>query len=201
MFTGIIEATGTIERVERTAANTHLVISGATLGMGDVAVGDSIAVDGVCLTVVAKDGASFHADVSGETLACTAGFEPGSEVNLEKSLRFGDRVGGHMMSGHVDGAARVVAMENLGASWRLELAAPIELGRYIARKGSVAVNGVSLTVNRVENSRDSSRFEINLIPHTYSATALRNLNTGCVVNLEVDLMARYIERMLSPATE
>ena len=201
MFTGIIEAIGKIERVERTAANTRLAISGAALGLADVAVGDSIAVDGVCLTVVAKDGASFSADVSGETLACTAGFEPGCEVNLEKSLRFGDRVGGHLVSGHVDGVARVAAMENLGASWRLEIEAPIELGRYIARKGSIAVNGVSLTVNRVENRQTASMFEINLIPHTHSATALRNLKSGCAVNLEVDLMARYIERMLSSATE
>jgi len=193
MFTGIIEATGMIETAEQTEANLRLGISSNQMGMGDVGIGDSIAVNGVCLTVVEKRTDGFFADVSQETLDCTTGLSKSAPVNLEKSLRFGDRVGGHLVSGHVDGVGTVTALQDLDASWRLEIEAPADLARYIARKGSIAVNGVSLTVNRVENSR----FEVNLIPHTWAVTTLHELKTGSRVNLEIDLFARYIERMLS----
>ncbi len=201
MFTGIIETTGRISSAEQSAANTTLVIAAPDLGMDDVAIGDSIAVNGVCLTVTKKDGAGFCVDVSPETLACTVGFTRNQEVNLEKSLRFGDRLGGHLVSGHVDGVGLVTIKEDLGASWRLVIETPDSLGRYIARKGSITINGVSLTVNQVENSSNSAKqrvcvFEVNIIPHTLALTTLRNLKTGAKVNLEVDLMARYIERML-----
>ena len=164
--------------------------------MDDVKLGDSIAVNGVCLTVVDMGARGFAADVSQETLNCTTGLALGASVNLEKSLRFGDRVGGHLVSGHVDGVGKVTALENLGAHWRVEIAAPQALARYIARKGSIAVNGVSLTVNRVDNDR----FEVNLIPHTWSVTTLELLQVGSEVNLEIDTLARYVERMLSEQT-
>jgi riboflavin synthase len=197
MFTGIIEATGVIEKAEQMPANLRLTITSEHLGMGDVMIGDSIAVNGVCLTVVDKLQNGFYADVSQETLDCTTGLVVGAPVNLEKSLRFGDRVGGHLVSGHVDGVGKVTALEHLGEgasiSRRLQIEAPQELARYIARKGSIAVNGVSLTVNRVDNTA----FEINLIPHTWAVTTLEGLKPGSAVNLEIDLFARYIERMLS----
>lgn len=193
MFTGIIEATGVIESAEQRAENLRLTITSRIFAMDDVKLGDSIAVNGVCLTVVATDEHGFSADVSQETLDCTTGLKLGASVNLEKSLRFGDRVGGHLVSGHVDGVGKVTALENLGAHWRVEFEAPAELSRYIARKGSIAVNGVSLTVNRVDNRR----FEVNLIPHTWSVTTLELLQVGSEVNLEIDTLARYVERMLS----
>lgn len=196
MFAGIIEAKGRIDAAEKTAGNTRLAIFAGQLGMGDVGIGDSIAVNGVCLTVVEKTAESFSVDVSQETLDCTTGFERGGEVNLEKSLRFGDRVDGHLVSGHVDGVGRVSAMDDLGANWRLKILAPGELGRYIARKGSIAINGVSLTVNRVEHGAPGCVFEVNIIPHTHSVTTFENFKCGMKVNLEVDLIARYIERML-----
>jgi riboflavin synthase len=200
MFAGIIEAKGRIDAAEKTAGNTRLAISAAQLGMVDVGIGDSIAVNGVCLTVVEKTAETFSVDVSQATLDCTIGFERGGAVNLEKSLRFGDRVDGHLVSGHVDGVGRVSAMEDLGASWRLKILAPGELGRYIARKGSIAINGVSLTVNRVEDGEPGCVFEVNIIPHTHSVTTLGHLKSGMKVNLEVDLMARYIERMLGQSS-
>lgn len=193
MFTGIIEATGVIEAAEQRAENLRLTVTSRIFAVDDVKLGDSIAVNGVCLTVVALDENGFAADVSQETLNCTTGLKLGSAVNLEKSLRFGDRVGGHLVSGHVDGVGRVTALEDLGAHWRVEFEAPAELARYIARKGSIAVNGVSLTVNRVDNNR----FEVNLIPHTWSVTTLELLQVGSEVNLEIDTLARYVERMLS----
>jgi riboflavin synthase len=195
MFTGIIEATGVIESALERAENLRLNITSRVFAMDDVKLGDSIAVNGVCLTVVAMSESGFAADVSQETLNCTTGLALGASVNLEKSLRFGDRVGGHLVSGHVDGVGRVTALENLGAHWRVEFEAPPELARYIARKGSIAVNGVSLTVNRVDNQC----FEVNLIPHTWSVTTLRLLQVGSRVNLEIDTLARYVERMLSEA--
>ena len=199
MFTGIVATTGMIERAVRSAGNMRLTIGAAQLGMDDVAIGDSIAVDGVCLTVVEKDAAGFCADVSQETLDCSHGFTEGAEVNLEKSLRFGDRVGGHLVSGHVDGVGSVGVVQDLGASWRFSIEAPALLARYIARKGSITVNGVSLTVNQVDNSSSGCDVEINVIPHTLAVTTLHNLTSGSKVNLEVDLMARYIERMLPSA--
>ena len=191
MFSGIVAAVGRITKVERRPNGVRLAVSAARLGMDDVAVGDSIAVNGVCLTVVVKSPASFEVDVSGETLSCTVGLDAPGEVNLEKALRLSDRLGGHLVSGHVDGVGEVVGMQPLGDNTSLAVRAPAELARYIARKGSVAVQGVSLTVNQVSGAD----FEMNLIPHTLSATTLRHLKAGSKVNLEVDLIARYVERL------
>ncbi|MCC6474952.1 MAG: riboflavin synthase [Burkholderiales bacterium] len=193
MFSGIVAAVGRIHKVEQRPGGVRIGVSAARLGLEDVAIGDSIAVNGACLTVVRLAPASFEADVSAETLGCTAGLDAPGEVNLEKSLRLADRLGGHLVSGHVDGVAEVLAVEPAGDSVRMAFRAPRGLARYIARKGSVAVQGVSLTVNTVEGPR----FEVNLIPHTLAATSLRHLVAGSKVNLEVDLVARYVERMLA----
>jgi riboflavin synthase len=192
MFTGIVAAVGRIERVEPRAGGLRLAIDARGLDLGDVAIGDSIAVNGCCLTVVGLAGSRFEVDVSRETVACTAGLDSPGEVNLEKSLRLADRLDGHLVSGHVDGVGEVVAFEPAGESHRLVVRAPAELAKYVARKGSIAVQGVSLTVNRV----DGTQFEVNLIPHTLAVTTLKALLPGARVNLEVDLIARYVERML-----
>ncbi len=200
MFTGIIEATGVIEKAEASPENLRLVVNAPKLGLHHVGIGDSIAVNGCCLTVVAKTAETFSVDVSNESLAATSGFPQGAIVNLEKSLRFGDRLGGHLVSGHVDGIGTVTAMQDLGASWRLEIEAPQELAKFVARKGSITVNGVSLTVNKVNNlPTGNCSFEINIIPHTYQVTSIRGLHSGSKVNLEIDLLARYVERMLQDA--
>jgi riboflavin synthase len=193
MFTGIVAAVGRIDRAQPREGGLRLVIDARALDLGDVAIGDSIAVNGCCLTVVARGGTRFEADVSQETLGCTVGLSAPGEVNLEKSLRLADRLGGHLLTGHVDGVGEVVALEPVGESRRLVVRAPAELARYIARKGSIAVQGVSLTVNRV----DGAEFEVNLIPHTLAATTLKALEPGARANLEVDLLARYVERMLA----
>jgi len=192
MFTGIVAAVGRIERVEPRAGGLRLAIDARGLGVGDVAIGDSIAVNGCCLTVVSLSGSRFEVDVSRETIACTADLDAPGEVNLEKSLRLADRLDGHLVSGHVDGVGEVVAFEPVGESHRLVVRAPAEQAKYIARKGSIALHGVSLTVNRV----DGLEFEVNLIPHTLAGTTLKTLSPGARVNLEVDLIARYVERML-----
>jgi riboflavin synthase len=197
MFTGIVAAVGRIERVEPRPQGLRLAIDAGALDMSDVAIGDSIAVDGCCLTVVALAGRRFDVDVSQETIDCTTGLGVRGEVNLEKSLRLADRLGGHLVSGHVDGVGEVVAFEPVGESHRLVVRAPAELARYVARKGSIAVQGVSLTVNRV----DGLEFEINLIPHTLAVTTLKRLKPGARVNLEVDLLARYAERLLGAGSE
>ena len=192
MFSGIVAAMGRINKIEKREGGVRLGVSASRLGMDDVAIGDSIAVNGVCLTVVVKAPTSFEADVSAETLACTVGLDAGGDVNLEKALRLSDRLGGHMVSGHVDGVGEVLKFEPVDESVLLRVRAPEALARYIAKKGSVAVHGVSLTVNQVEGAE----FEINLIPHTVSVTTFRNCTVGTKVNLEVDLIARYVERML-----
>ena len=197
MFTGIIETTGIIEKAEITPANTRLTITAPRLGIHNIAIGDSVSVGGCCLTVVAKSPETFSVDVSNETLSLTTGLHQGNEVNLEKSLRFGDRIGGHLVSGHIDGVGLVTAMEDLGASWRLEIEAPKNLAKFVARKGSITVNGVSLTVNTVSDaSNGSAKFEINIIPHTHQVTTIRLLRKGAKVNLEIDQLARYVERIL-----
>jgi riboflavin synthase len=193
MFTGIIQAVGHIKQLtEKGGGDARVIVGGGGLDLSDVAVGDSIAVNGVCLTVVEKGPQHFGVDVSQETFSCTVGFAPGEEVNLEKALRLSDRLGGHLVSGHVDGVGEVVRFEVAGDSMRLDIRVPRDLGRYIVAKGSVAVNGVSLTVNRVQGAE----FSINLIPHTLEATMLRNLEPGARVNLEADMLARYAERLL-----
>ena len=197
MFTGIVETTGVIEKADVTPENTRLTINAPKLGLHQVAIGDSIAVGGCCLTVVEKSPETFSVDVSNETLSLTSGLKQGAEVNLEKSLRFGDRLGGHLVSGHIDGVGLVTAIDDLGASWRLEIDAPKELARFVARKGSITVNGVSLTVNKVSDVADGNAlFEINIIPHTHQVTTIRLLRKGMKVYLEIDLLARYVERML-----
>ena len=193
MFTGIIAAVGRIETLTPLAKGVRLAIATGELPMADTRLGDSICVNGVCLTAVELLPAGFVADVSRETLDCTVGLDcAGVEVNLEKSLTLADRLGGHLVSGHVDGVGEVSRFEPVGESWLLEIEAPQALACYIARKGSVTVNGISLTVNHV----DGRRFDINIIPHTRAETTFRSLAAGNRVNLEVDLIARYCERIL-----
>lgn len=204
MFAGIVQATGQIVRVEELGFGRRLEIEAAALGLDDVGIGDSIAVNGACMTVTGKTGRTFSIDVSAESLSKTAGLDARGEVNLEKSLRLGDRIDGHLVSGHVDGTGVVHAIEPRGESVIFVIDAPTALARYFAYKGSIAVNGVSLTINQVEDiERDGEpagcRVWINLIPHTIAVTALKNLAPGDRVNLEVDMIARYVERMLGPA--
>jgi len=170
----------------------RVAIEAGALGLGDVSVGDSIAVNGVCLTVVKRAKGTFEVEVSRETLSCTAGLDRAGEVNLEKALRLSDRLDGHLVLGHVDGVGTITGVEALGANRRLRVRAPAGLARYIARKGSIAVQGVSLTVNAVKGAE----FEVNLIPHTLAATTFKQLRKGERVNLEVDPLARYAERLL-----
>lgn len=201
MFTGIVIATGKIISVksqgEGKDSGVRLSIDAGGLPMDDVAVGDSIAVSGACMTVIEKTATGFAIDVSRESLNRTAGLDGLNEVNLEKALAMGDRLGGHMVSGHVDGIGVVRKFEPVAESWELVVEAPKELAKYFAYKGSVAVDGVSLTVNRVEDTVSGCLFSINLIPHTIEVTTLKHLKPGAKVNLEVDLIARYVERMLS----
>ena len=192
MFTGIIAAVGTVTAVRPTAGGVRLRIEAGGLPLADVAVGDSIAVNGVCLTAIALAGGAFDADVSHETLACTTGFAAGARVNLEKALRLADRLGGHLVSGHVDGIGSVSRCEAAGDNRLLRIAPPAAVARYVARKGSIAVNGVSLTVNDAA----ATDFSVNLIPHTLAATNLGVLQAGDRVNLEADLIARHVERLL-----
>jgi riboflavin synthase len=192
MFSGIVAAVGRIASSKPKGDGVRLRIDAPGFGMDDVAIGDSIAVQGVCLTAVAKDAGGFEADVSRATLAVTNGLEEGLEVNLEKSLRMADRIGGHLVAGHVDAVGTVAAFDDLGASRRMVVEVPQELSRFIARKASVAVDGVSLTTNTV----DANHFEVNVIPHTLSATTFRALRAGSRVNVEIDLLARYVDRLL-----
>ena len=191
MFTGIIQAVGKIHAYETRGSDARMGIAADGLDLSDVAIGDSIAVNGVCLTAIALTPETFTVDVSAETLRCTEGFVPGAEVNLEKAMRPIDRLGGHIVSGHVDGVGTVARFEPVGESQLLAIDAPVELARYIAAKGSITVQGVSLTVNRVEDVR----FYINLIPHTLAMTTLKHLKPGSRVNLEIDMVARYVERL------
>ncbi len=201
MFTGIVAAVGTITTVQPleggAAAGLRLDIDAGGLPLADVGLGDSIAINGACMTVVAKTECSFSVDVSRESLNCTVGLDAPGEVNLEKALTLAERLGGHLVSGHVDGLGQVHRFEAVGESWELVIDAPPALGKFLAFKGSVVVNGVSLTVNRVEDLPAACRFSINLIPHTIAVTTLKHLNAGSEVNLEIDLIARYVERMLS----
>ncbi|HEB93979.1 MAG TPA: riboflavin synthase [Gammaproteobacteria bacterium] len=194
MFTGIIQAVGEIRTLEQCAGDARLTIAVGQLDMGDVALGDSIAVNGVCLTAVSLDTHSFVADVSAETLACTtlSGLSPGARVNLEKALMPTTRLGGHWVSGHVDGVGEVLRCWPDARSKRFRLRAPAGLAKYIAEKGSICVDGISLTVNRVE----VAEFELNIVPHTLLETTMGDFKAGRRVNLEVDIIARYLERLL-----
>jgi riboflavin synthase len=191
MFSGIVAAVGTVREAKPARGGLRIAVDSGRLNLKDVATGDSIAVNGVCLTVVARRARTFKADVSRATLACTAGFAAGERVNLEKAMRLSDRLGGHLVSGHVDGVGKVARTRTAGRNRLLAVAAPKALARYVACKGSIAVNGVSLTVNAV----DGASFEVNLIPHTLARTNLGTLRAGDRVNLEVDMLARYAERL------
>jgi len=193
MFTGIVAAVGRVTETTASAAGLKLRVDAGGLPLDDVQIGDSIAVNGVCLTVVSLDTDAFDVDVSHETLECATGFAHGSTVNLEKALRLSDRLGGHLVSGHVDGRGVVERFEPVGDNKFVAIEVPAELARYVARKGSVAVDGVSLTVNDV----DADRFTVNLIPHTLAHTNLNRLHPGAEVNIEIDLLARYAERILA----
>ncbi len=195
MFTGIVQDVGCVHAIEARTGDMRLTVAVDRLDLGRIAVGDSICVQGCCVTATVVQGKTFQADLSRETLALTTlgDLRAGSPVNLEPSLRAGDPLGGHLVSGHVDGVARVVARAGDARSLRLTIEAPTALARYIARKGSVAVDGVSLTVNEV----DGATFGVNLIPHTLAVTTLDRLEAGARVNLEVDPIARYVERLVS----
>ena len=192
MFTGIVQALGEITRAERRAEGLRLEIETGALDVAGVAPGDSICVQGACLTVVDIGPGMLSFDVSRETLACTVGLDRPGAVNIEKSLTLGSLVGGHLVTGHVDGTGEVLAVESAGQYLLVRVRAPAELARYVARKGSVCIDGVSLTINRVAGEV----FEVFLIPHTLRVTTLKRLAHGAKVNLEVDLIARYVERML-----
>jgi riboflavin synthase len=211
MFTGIIQAIGHIDTIEKLGDGFRLHIDAGKLDMSDVQLGDSIALQGACMTVVSMTASHFAIDISAESLDKTTGLDQPGYINLEKALRFNDRLGGHLVSGHVDGMGTVTLFEhveqakqiksdgsqNNEGSWHLIIKAPKSLAKYLAYKGSIVVNGTSLTVNKVEDLNDGCLMHINLIPHTLQNTTLQYLKAGSLVNLEVDLIARYVERMLS----
>lgn len=194
MFTGIIQAVGSVAAIEKRSGDMRLRIATGKLDLGDVQLGDSIAVNGVCLTAVTLPGDGFVADVSRESLSLTTldGLTVGGRVNLEKALTLSTRLGGHLVSGHVDGIGKVVERFDDARSVRFVIEAPRELARYIAHKGSICVDGTSLTVNGV----DGARFELNIVPHTLQETIMDGYAPGTSVNLEVDLIARYLERLI-----
>ncbi len=201
MFTGIVAAVGRIARVEPIrlgeGSGVRLYVDAGSLDLSDVKPGDSIAIQGACMTVVELSDRQFVVDVSQESLNRTVGLDAPGEVNLEKALRVGDPLGGHLVSGHVDGVGEVVRMEPIGESHQLTVRLPIEFARYFAYKGSIALDGVSLTVNTVNETPDGCEVSINLIPHTVAVTTLRRLQPGARFNFEVDMIARYVQRMLA----
>jgi len=198
MFTGIITGIGRIVEATPASQGMRLTVQAPAGYLDDVRDGDSIALNGACMTVTGFDTAAarFSLDISAESLDKTAGLGGTGPVNLEKALRAHDRLGGHLVSGHVDGLGQVSHFSDLGGHWELRVRAPRELSRFLAYKGSITINGVSLTVNRVTDSADGCEFSVNLIPHTLQQTTLGTLSVGARVNLEVDLIARYVERML-----
>ena len=194
MFTGIIESIGSIRSLTPKGGDVRVYVETGKLDLGDVKLGDSIAVNGVCLTAVELPGDGFWADVSRETLDCTAfaDFKVGSRVNLEKALTPSSRLGGHLVSGHVDGVGEIISRSDNARAIQFRLRAPAELAKYIAHKGSITVDGTSLTVNQV----DGAEFELTIVPHTLAETIMADYRSGRRVNLEVDLLARYLERLL-----
>src|ERR1700675_382436 len=196
MFAGIILATGRVTSIAQRSGDLELGVAAAGLDLSRIAIGDSVCVQGVCLTVTRKEDASFFADVSRETMAKTTlgSLTVGSRVNLEPSLRAGDALGGHLVSGHVDAVGKLRQADQDARSWRLNFEVPADLARFVAPKGSICVDGVSLTVNQV----DGPRFDVNIIPHTYAITTLGELRVGDEVNIEIDVVARYLERLMQP---
>ncbi|WP_296650509.1 riboflavin synthase [Paraburkholderia sp.] len=205
MFTGIVAAVGRIESIKPLGAGAdagvRLTVDAGSLDLDDVQIGDSIAIQGACMTVIEKSATRFDVEVSRESLNHTVGLAATGDVNLEKALHAHDRLGGHIVSGHVDGLGTVTRFAPVGESHELRILAPADVGRYLAYKGSVTINGVSLTVNSVDDRADGCEFSINLIPHTVEVTTLRHLQAGSKVNLEIDLIARYVERMLSTSQD
>ena len=206
MFTGIITGVGRVTAIEPLGATAghgnRLTIECPQHFLDDVGLGDSIALNGACMTVTTQDAAAgrFTVDVSAESLSKTSGLDALGRINLEKALRANDRLGGHLVSGHVDGIGQVTHFAQIGESWTLRVMAPKHLGKYLAYKGSITINGVSLTVNQITDQPQGCEVSINLIPHTISHTALGELHVGSAVNLEIDLIARYVERMLGQTT-
>ena len=194
MFTGIISAIGDIAQLEQRGGDVRLTIRSGNLSLADVQLGDSIACNGACLTAVELTGEGFVADVSVETLnlATIGNWHTGSRINLEKAMQASDRFGGHIVSGHVDGIGEVISLHEDARSWRFRIRAPRDLAKYIAHKGSITVDGTSLTINKVEGAE----FELNIVPHTMTHTVMGDYQVGTKVNLEVDLVARYLERLL-----
>jgi len=207
MFTGIIEAVGTIKAINVNAQGARLVIDTNSLDMSDVKLGDSIATNGICLTVVdfdsGKTNGSYSADVSNETLQRTgfANYQVGSKVNLEKAMLASTRFGGHMVSGHVDGVSEILAINNNGNSIEYWLSMPSDLAHYIAEKGSVTIDGTSLTVNALAEDGSKGKFRLTIVPHTVKETIFAQYQVGSKVNIEVDLIARYLERLLTKTGE
>lgn len=195
MFTGIIQSVGTIQAMQQRGGDMRITFNVGKLDMSDVGLGDSIAANGVCLTAIEFDGNSYTADVSNETLSLTSlgQLSIGSEVNLEKALTLSTRLGGHLVSGHVDGLGEVIDLYEDARSWRFRMKAPDEIAHYIADKGSICVDGVSLTVNKIHGAI----FELNIVPHTIAETIIKHYVAGTKVNLEVDVIARYLERLLT----
>lgn len=200
MFTGIVAAVGRITHVHPLGAGddagVRLTITAGGLPLQSTRLGDSIAIQGACMTVVALHDEAFEVDVSRESLVHTCGLDREGEVNLEHAMRLGDSLDGHLVSGHVDGVGRVTVLDAVAESIELRVIVPAHLSKYLAYKGSITVNGVSLTVNRVEDQEEGTEISINLIPHTVQVTTLRNLEVGSPINLEIDLIARYVERMV-----
>lgn len=195
MFTGIISGLGRISKHEAIGDGQRITVACGDWRLDDIAIGDSIAHSGCCLTIVEKGDGILKSDVSAHSLSIVAGLQLGALVNLEKSLTLADKLGGHLVTGHVDTTGRVTRWRNLAESWLLEVEVPSEFGKYIAKKGSVTVNGVSLTVNEVADLATGTRFQINVIPHTYQVTNFIELAEGVRVNIEIDTIARYVERM------
>jgi riboflavin synthase len=195
MFTGIITGLGRVTHHEPLGDGQRISVACSDWDLSDVAIGDSIAHSGCCLTIVEKQGGVLKSDVSAHSLTIVTGLTVGSLVNLEKSMTLADKLGGHLVTGHVDATGVVTQWKNIAESWLLEVEAPRAIAKFIAQKGSVTVNGVSLTVNRVEDVANSVRFQINVIPHTFRVTNFCELKAGDHVNLEIDTIARYVERM------
>ncbi|MCI2809038.1 riboflavin synthase [Eoetvoesiella caeni] len=201
MFTGIVAAVGKVVDVSplqggSDEAGVRLTIQAPGFSLAATRLGDSIAIQGACMTVVEFSGNTFKVDVSRESLNLTTGLDTAGEVNLEHALKLGDSLDGHLVSGHVDGLGKVTHFEPVGESWDLRIHVPAKLAKYLAYKGSITVNGVSLTVNQVDDQADGCEIRINLIPHTVQVTTLKNLRAGTPVNLEIDMIARYVERMM-----
>lgn len=200
MFTGIITAVGQIKSAQAKGDGLHLVVEVPSGYLDDVALGDSIAIQGACMTATELTDTTFALDISRESLSKTIGLDKVGPVNLEKALRLNDRLGGHLVSGHVDGVGKVAHFATVAGdaygSWLLQIEAPKELAPFLAYKGSIVVNGVSLTVNQTQDSKEACLVDINIIPHTLENTTLGTLKQGNIVNLEIDLIARYVARML-----